>query len=104
MTPIAAARECEAQSPSWRFYNGVRIAALHVLYPEMANVREGTAWLDSEHPSFKEGFLEASALFGMAGAASEPPLRLPLPQPTDVRAGLDGRNQATSSKAVVARG
>ncbi len=81
---IAAAGACEANSAAWHFYNGVETAALHVLYPEMANVREGTTWLEREHPSFRDGFLEASAVLGMASASAEPPLRLPLPRPTDV--------------------
>ena len=77
---IAEARTCEANSASWRYYNGVETAGLHVLYPEMANVRQGTAWLDNEEPPFRDGFLAGSAALATASAAADPPLRLPLPQ------------------------
>jgi hypothetical protein len=95
---IAAARECTADSAAWRFYNGVQAASLHVLYPEMTKVREVTPWLDNEQPAFRDGFLEASALLGMAAAAPEPPLRLPLPRPADVPPRRHIPSQPTSGE------
>ena len=78
---IAAAGRSPVRSQSWYFYRGVEDAALHVLRPEMAVVREGTSWLDAEDRWFRDGFLEAQLLLATAAAAPDPPLRLPLPQP-----------------------
>ena len=78
---VVAARESDADSPAWRFYHGVETAALHVLRPELAEVRDGTPWLDREDPSFREGFLKASTLLATAASAPEPPLRVRLPLP-----------------------
>ena len=78
---IAAAATCQVRAPSWHFYRGVEDAALHVLRPEMAMVREGTAWLDGEDRWFRDGFLEAQLLLATAAGAPEPRLHLPLPEP-----------------------
>lgn len=78
---IAAAGASPVRSQSWYFYRGVEDAALHVLRPEMAIVREGTSWLDAEDRWFRDGFLEAQLLLATAAAAPEPPMHLPLPQP-----------------------
>ena len=78
---IAAAGASPVHSPIWHFYRGVEDAALHVLRPEMAMVREGTSWLDAEDRWFRDGFLEAQLLLATAAASPEPPLHLPLPQP-----------------------
>lgn len=80
---IAAARDSEFASPSWRFYHGVETAALHLLLPEMATAREGTAWLERQDAWFREGFLEASLLLAMASASPDPPLQVRLPAPPD---------------------
>lgn len=78
---IAAAATCQLRSESWYFYRGVEDAALHVLRPEVAMVREGTSWLDAEDRWFRDGFLEGQMLLATAAASPEPPMRLPLPQP-----------------------
>lgn len=78
---IGAAGASPVHSPSWYFYRGVEDAALHVLRPEMAMVREGTSWLDAEDRWFRDGFLEAQLLLATAGASPKPPMHLPLPQP-----------------------
>lgn len=78
---IAAAATCQLRSESWYFYRGVEDAALHVLRPEMAMVREGTSWLDAEDRSFRDGFLEAQLLLATAAAAPEPRRHLPMPEP-----------------------
>lgn len=78
---ISAAATCTVRSPSWYFYRGVEDAALHVLRPEMAMVREGTSWLDAEDRWFRDGFLEGQLLLATAAASPEPPMHLPLPQP-----------------------
>jgi hypothetical protein len=78
---IGAAGASPVRSPSWYFYRGVEDAALHVLRPEMAMVREGTSWLDAENRWFRDGFLEAQLLLATAAAFPEPPMHLPLPQP-----------------------
>jgi hypothetical protein len=77
---IAAAGDSEVRSPRWHFYRGVEDAALHVLRPEMASVREGTSWLDNQDRWFRDGFLEAQLLLATASAASQPAVRVPLPQ------------------------
>lgn len=77
---IAAAATCQMRSPSWQFYRGVEDAALHVLRPEMATVREGTSWLDAEDRWFRDGFLEAQLLLATAAASPEPRMHLPLPE------------------------
>ena len=78
---IGAAGASPVRSPSWYFYRGVEDAALHVLRPEMAIVREGTSWLDAEDRWFRDGFLEAQLLLATAASSAEPPMHLPLPQP-----------------------
>ena len=78
---IAAAATCPVRSESWYFYRGVEDAALHVLRPEMAMVREGTSWLDGEDRWFRDGFLEAQLLLATAAASPEPRMHLPLPEP-----------------------
>lgn len=78
---IAAAGASPVRSPSWQFYRGVEDAAMHVLRPEMALVREGSAWLDAEDRWFRDGFLEAQLLLATAASAEEPPLHVPLPSP-----------------------
>jgi heterodisulfide reductase subunit A-like polyferredoxin len=78
---IGAAGASPIHSPTWYFYRGVEDAALHVLRPEMATVREGTSWLDAEDRWFRDGFLEAQLLLATAAASPQPPMRLPLPQP-----------------------
>ena len=82
---VRAAGSCVAGGADWHFYHGVEAAALHVLHPEMAGVRDGTAWLDAEAPSFRRGFLEASIALSAAATATEPPLRIRLPEPTAER-------------------
>ena len=79
---ISAAATCQVRSQSWNFYRGVEDAALHVLRPEMAMVREGTTWLDAEDRSFRDGFLEGQLLLATAAASPEPPLHLRLPEPS----------------------
>lgn len=74
-----AARNSLANSPAWRFYHGVETAAMHVIHPEMARVRDGTSWLDREAASFRDGFMEASTLLAMAAIATQPPMRIRLP-------------------------
>ena len=76
---IAAAGASPVHSDSWYFYRGVEDAALHVLRPEMAMVREGTPWLDAEDRWFRDGFLEAQLLLATAAAKPDPPMHLPLP-------------------------
>ncbi len=78
----AEARAAEPGSPRSHFFHGVEVAALHVLFPEMASVREGTAWLEREAPAFRDGFTEASTLLATASTGPDPALRLPLPQPS----------------------
>ena len=78
---IAAAATCQVRSDGWHFYRGVEDAAQHVLRPEMAVVREGTAWLDAENRWFRDGFVEAQLLLATAVGASEPRMHLPLPEP-----------------------
>lgn len=78
---IAAAATCQMRSQSWQFYRGVEDAALHVLRPEMAMVREGTSWLDAEDRWFRDGFLEAQLLLATAAASPEARMHLPLPEP-----------------------
>jgi hypothetical protein len=68
------------RSSSWHFYHGVEAAALQILHPELAAVREGTSWLDDQHPAFRSGFLEATAALTMSGSG-ELPLRVRLPEP-----------------------
>ena len=78
---IAAAGASPLHSPSWYFYRGVEDAALHVLQPEMAMVRDATSWLDAEDRWFRDGFVEAQLLLATAAASAEPPMHVPLPQP-----------------------
>ena len=80
-----AARSARAGSAEWRFYHGVETAALHLLRPEVASVREGTSWAQAEEPAFREGFLEASALLASAATAADPPMRIRLPEPPERR-------------------
>jgi hypothetical protein len=75
----AAAGASLAGSPDWQFYRGVEDAALHVLRPEIAAVREDASWLEREDPSFRDGFLEGQLLLAAAATPAEPPVRLPLP-------------------------
>lgn len=77
----AAAGAAQVSSPDWQFYRGVEDAALQVLRPEIAAVRDDPSWLDREEASFREGFLEAQLLLATATAKAVPPMRLPLPQP-----------------------
>lgn len=78
---IAAAATCRLRSESWYFYRGVEDAALHVLRPELATVREGTSWLDAEDRWFRDGFLEAQMLLATAAGSPEPRMHLPMPAP-----------------------
>ena len=82
---VSAARDEPGSSAAWRFYRGVEAAALHVVRPEVASVRDGTAWLQAEAPSFRDGFLRASTLLAAAATAPNPPLRVALPYPLNER-------------------
>ena len=79
---IAAAGASPMGSPTRQFYRGVEDAALHVLRPELATVREGTSWLEAEGRWFRDGYLEAQLLLATAAASPDPPTHLPLPAPS----------------------
>jgi hypothetical protein len=85
---IAAARsERATASPHSRvheFYLGVEAAAEEVLRPEAARSAEQ---LGLESSSFQDGYLETSNLLATALAASEPPLRLTVPDADALREG-----------------
>ena len=80
---LVAARACEMGAPAWHFYHGVEAAALHVLHPEMAAARDGSSWLDSQHPAFRDGFLKASTALSSPGPADGRPHRIRLPEPPE---------------------
>lgn len=69
-----------ASSPQRHFYLGVEAAAEEALHPELASAR-APGWLDRESPAFREGYLQASTMLGIAASAPEPPLKLALPHP-----------------------
>jgi hypothetical protein len=78
---IRATSDPEADPATRRFYHGVETAALHVLRPELAAVRDGSDWLDRRDASFRDGFLEASALLATAASGGPAPFRFLLPGP-----------------------
>lgn len=86
---IAATCDPEADPSARRYYHGVETAALHVMRPELAAVHEGSDWLDRRDASFRDGFLEASALLATAAAATQPPLHVRLPGPPAPRRPSD---------------
>jgi hypothetical protein len=79
----AAGKGLDPRSPSWRFLQGVRTAALHVLHPDIAMVRRNSSWLAAEEAPFREGFLLASTALANAAVGPVPPtrVRMPLPPP-----------------------
>jgi hypothetical protein len=85
---IAGARsERATASPHSRvheFYLGVEAAAEEVLRPEAARSAEQ---LELESSAFQDGYLETSNLLATALAASEPPLRLTVPDADGLLAG-----------------
>ena len=78
-----AARHADPHSSDWRFYQGVETAAIHVLHPAIALVRDGTGWLDAKDPAFRKGYEQGSILLGTVSTLPEPPLRPRLPQPPE---------------------
>jgi hypothetical protein len=61
------------------FYAGVVKAAEDRLYSSGMAARQDEAWLSSEPPGFREGYVKASTM--IMTVAANPPLRLVVPTP-----------------------
>jgi len=74
------ARQAAARVPlgsaEHAFYSGVLSAAERHLHAGLM-AADDPAWLDREPAAFRDGYLEASTLIGLASAKS--PVHLPLP-------------------------
>lgn len=70
------AARLEPGSPEHDFYEGVQAGAARHLQP---GLMAGEPDLDRRRPAFRDGYLEASTIIGVA-ASGTPPLRLPLPR------------------------
>ena len=79
----AAAQGVDPRSSTWRFYQGVKTAALHILHPDIAMIRENSSWLANEETPFREGFHRASTALRNAalGAVPPAPVHLSVPRP-----------------------
>lgn len=66
-------------SPAWEFFRGVEEAANGALYPNHLLAR-AEHWLDLEAPSFRDGYLAATANLEAAITSATPPVRIPLPR------------------------
>ena len=78
----ARARQYAMDDPDRSFFYGVETAAMHTLHPAAQAIwGEDRRWLDAESPTFRDGYLTATAALSAAQAATEPPMRVALPEP-----------------------